>query len=140
MAVPDGWSYERIGTTICFRDPSNVRFLSIDPDRNPAGDPVQACQKEAARLVQAGELPKYTQIDLQRAPLQIKAADWEYTYDGPQGGGRHALTRWYAAGGKAYAVGWITREFDWNQNWIFYQLMRSTLKTVKPAKAAIVNR
>jgi serine/threonine protein kinase len=129
MAVPDGWSYERIGTTICFRDPSNVRFLSIDPDRNPAGDPVQACQKEAARLVQAGELPKYTQIDLQRAPLQIKAADWEYTYDGPRGVRMHATTRWFASGGKAFALGWATRDFDWQINFTFHSMVVSSFST-----------
>ena len=65
--------------------PRPRRFLSVDPERNPAGDPVQACKSEADRLVKAGDLPKYRQVQIERAPLQIKAADWEFTYDGARG-------------------------------------------------------
>jgi eukaryotic-like serine/threonine-protein kinase len=130
VAVPDGWSYERVGTTVCFRDPSNVRYLSVDPDRNPAGDPVQACQKEAARLVDAGALPKYTQIGITPAPMQTKAADWEYTYDGPRNVRMHATTRWFATGGKAFALGWATRDFDWQINLTFHSMVVSSFHTV----------
>ena len=42
IGVPDGWTYEKVGTTVCFRDPNNVRYLSVDPARNPKGDPVKA--------------------------------------------------------------------------------------------------
>jgi eukaryotic-like serine/threonine-protein kinase len=116
VAVPDGWTYERVGTTVCFRDPSNVRFLSVDPDRNPAGDPVQACRKEAKRLVRAGDLPQYRQVGITRLTMQTKAADWEYTYQGPRSVRMHALTRWFTSGGKAFALGWATRDFDWPIN------------------------
>ena len=129
VAVPDGWSYERIGTTVCFRDPSNIRFLSVDPSRNPAGDPVQACEKEAARLVRTGELPKYVQIGITRAPMQIKAADWEYTYDGPRNVRMHATTRWFVSGGKAFALGWATRDFDWQINLTFHSMVISSFST-----------
>jgi tRNA A-37 threonylcarbamoyl transferase component Bud32 len=140
IAVPDDWTYEQVGTTVCFRDPNNFRILSVDPQRKPSGDPVQACRKEADRLVAAGALPNYSQIAIRKVTLMSKAADWEYRYVG-QGGQRHALTRWYAAGGKAYAVGWITREFDWSQNWINFEMMRSTLQPVKPpSKRAIAAR
>ena len=57
VGVPDGWKYERVGTTVCFWDPGNIRILSIDSGRNPKGDPVKACQAEAKRLVEAGALP-----------------------------------------------------------------------------------
>jgi hypothetical protein len=134
LAVPDGWTYERVGTTICFRDPSNVRFLSIDPARNPAGDPVQACQKEATRLVQAGELPKYAQVGITRAPLQIKAADWEYTYQGPRDVRMHAITRWFASGGRAFALGWVTRDFDWQINLTFHSMVISSFSAMGTAR------
>jgi eukaryotic-like serine/threonine-protein kinase len=123
VAVPDGWTYERVGTTVCFRDPSNVRFLSVDPDRNPAGDPVQACRKEAARLIQAGELPQYAQVGIVPLTMQVKAADWEYTYDGPRDVRMHAITRWFASGGKAFALGWATRDFDWQINLSFRSMV-----------------
>ena len=81
LAVPDGWTYERIDTTVCFRDPSNIRMMSLDYGRNPDGDPEKACRKEADRLVAAGALPGYEEIGIVPLPLSIKAADWEYTYD-----------------------------------------------------------
>src|SRR5689334_19814193 len=74
IAVPDGWTYQTIGTTICFRDPSNLRILSIDPDRSPQGDPVQACRKEVTRLRAAGDLRNYTQLRIDRVPGLARAA------------------------------------------------------------------
>jgi hypothetical protein len=129
VAVPDGWTYERVGTVICFRDPGSVRFLSVDPNRNPGGDPVQACKTEAARLVKAGELPNYTQLGIVRTPLQIKAADWEYTYNSPRNVRMHAKTRWFASGGKAYALGWATREFDWQINLTYHSVIVSSFSS-----------
>jgi hypothetical protein len=49
-------------------------------------------------------------------PYLTKAADWEYRYDDPQGDRMRAATRWFTAGGKAFALGWVTAEFDWQVN------------------------
>jgi hypothetical protein len=116
VAVPDGWSYERIGTTVCFRDPGNVRFLAVDPARKPSADPVRACDTEATRLIRAGDLPQYQRISLDRAPLQITAADWEYAWTAPGGMRMHAKTRWFKSGDHAYALSWATRDLDWQIN------------------------
>jgi hypothetical protein len=113
MPVPDGWSYQKIGTMYCFRDPLGERVLSLDVGRNPAGDPVKACRTEAARLVDAGALPHYQLITLELRPLLHKAADWEYRYAGTDGVMLHTQTRWFATNGKAYAISWATREIDW---------------------------
>nr|BFE68617.1 hypothetical protein GCM10020092_019180 [Actinoplanes digitatis] len=130
IAVPDGWTYETIGTTICFRDPGSVRILSVDPARSPQGDPVQACRKEAARLRAAGDLPGYRQLRIDRVPGLARAADWEYTYDGSTGGRMHAMTRWRAANdGKAYAIGLMTRELDWPGNFEKWGMIQSTFYT-----------
>jgi eukaryotic-like serine/threonine-protein kinase len=120
VGVPDGWTYEKVGTTVCFRDPNNIRFLSVDPNRNPAGDPIKACTVEAARLVRTGAMPNYQLISLNRSPLQIKAADWEYTWDGPGNIRMHATTRWFKSGDKAFALSWATRDFDWQINTAYY--------------------
>jgi len=118
VAVPDGWTYEHVGSTVCFRDPGNLRYLSIDPNRNPAGDPVQACKTEAARVVRNGGLPHYKLLSLASLPMQIKAADWEYTYQ--QANNRmHASTRWFASSGKGFALTWVARDFDWQINMPF---------------------
>ena len=132
MAVPDGWTYQRIGSIICFRDPVNVRFLSVDTARNPGGDPVKACRSEAGKLVAAGELPAYRQVGIDKAPLQTKAADWEFTYEGPQALPMHGMVRWLAVDGKAFAIGWATREYDWQINFSTYAMLKSTFYVNRP--------
>jgi serine/threonine protein kinase len=132
IAVPDGWTIERIGTTVCFRDPDNVRILSIDDSRNPKGDPIQACQAEAGQLVKAGALPQYQLLGIDRVPLLNKAADWEYRYTNASEVRMHATTRWFASGSGAYALGWITRDFDWDQNRATYGLIQSSFYREQP--------
>ena len=114
LPVPDGWRYQKIGTTYCFRDPDDGdRVLSLDFGRNPTGDPVKACRTESARLQRAGALPDYQLIAIEARPLLNRAADWEYTYKDANGARLHAQTRWFATAGKAYAISWVTRQFDW---------------------------
>jgi tRNA A-37 threonylcarbamoyl transferase component Bud32 len=116
VAVPDGWTYRRVGTTVCFGEPAGTRVLSIDTARKPSADPVLACRREAQRLREAGALPGYAEVGIARVPYQAKAADWEYRYRDAGGDEMHAATRWFTSGGKAYALGWATREFDWQVN------------------------
>ena len=120
IGVPDGWTYQRIGTTVCFRDPDNLRFLSVDPDRNPAGNPIKACTTEAQRLVGSGKMPKYELVSLVPAALQPTAADWEYSWLGPTGVRMHAKTRWSKSGTHAYAISWATRDFEWQTNTAYF--------------------
>lgn len=126
LAVPNGWTYQTIGTTICFRDQTGGRYLSIDPARNPAGDPVQACRAEAKTLVASGALPAYKLVGISKVPLQARAADWEYKYQGPGKVSMHAMTRWFSQDGEAFALGWATREFDWQINLSVFAMMKST--------------
>jgi tRNA A-37 threonylcarbamoyl transferase component Bud32 len=116
VAVPDGWTYERVGTTVCFADPRGVRVLSIDTARRPTADPVVACRREAQRLARIGALPRYAELGITRVPYLRKAADWEYRYNDARGDRMHAVTRWFTSGGKAFALGWVTAEFDWQVN------------------------
>ncbi len=130
IAVPDGWTYQTIGTTICFRDPSNLRILSLDPDRSPQGDPVRACRKEVSRLLAAGDLKNYAELRIDPVPGLDRAADWEYTYDGRDGERMHAMTRWLAADdGKAYAIGLMTLDLDWPGNFEKWGMIQSTFFT-----------
>jgi serine/threonine protein kinase len=114
MPVPDHWTYQKVGTTYCFRDPEGDRLMTLDVGRKPTADPLQACRTEAARLVSAGVLPGYKLIQLEPRPLLNKAADWEYQYSAPDKTLMHVQTRWFATNGKAFAIGWQTREIDWS--------------------------
>ncbi|WP_306209519.1 serine/threonine-protein kinase [Actinoplanes sp. RD1] len=130
IAVPDGWTYQMVGTTICFRDPASPRVLSIDASRNPRGDPVKACREEAARLRGAGALPGYRQYRLDRVASLTRAADWEYAYDDPRTGTRmHAMTRWVASGGEGYAYGLLARDLDWPATFATWGMIVSTFAT-----------
>ncbi|GAB1693846.1 protein kinase domain-containing protein [Krasilnikovia sp. M28-CT-15] len=126
LAVPDGWTYERVGTTVCFRDPGGDRYLSIDPDRDPAADPVQACRAEAQRLADTGVVPGYQQLGIEPVPLSARAADWEFRYEGAADQPVHVMTRWLAVAGRAYALGWATPEPDWTDSWDTYATIRGT--------------
>jgi hypothetical protein len=55
-------------------------------------------------------------VGIKRVPYLAKAADWEYRYSDGQGDRMHAATRWFTSGGRAYALGWVTAEFDWQVN------------------------
>ncbi|GAB1642426.1 protein kinase domain-containing protein [Krasilnikovia sp. MM14-A1259] len=127
LAVPDGWTYERVGTTTCFRDPASARYLSVDPNRDAATDPMQACLDEADQLTGAGQLPGYQQLELATVPMLSRAADWEFRYDGTPDVTMHAMIRWLTVGGRAYALGWATPDPDWTGDFDTYAAIRSTL-------------
>jgi len=126
MPVPDHWTYQKVGTTYCFRDPDGGRLMTLDVGRKPSADPMQACRKEAARLVAAGAVPGYRLIELEPRPLLNKAADWEYQYLAPDRTLEHVQTRWFATNGKAYAISWQARDVDWSGDFAKISMVLST--------------
>ena len=67
------------------------------------------------------DFPLYFYGRFPTAPdLQIRAADWEYTWTGPRDVRMHATTRWFKSGAKAYALSWATRDFEWQINRAYY--------------------
>jgi hypothetical protein len=126
MPVPDHWTYQKVGTTYCFRDPDGGRLMTLDVGRKPSADPLLACRKEAARLVSAGALPAYHLVLLEPRPLLNKAADWEYQYTAPDKTLLHVQTRWFATNGKAYAISWQTRDVDWSGDFAKISMVLST--------------
>lgn len=126
VAVPDDWTYQRIGTTYCFRNSRNSRVLSLDTGRDPAADPVQALQAEEARLAGPGGLPGYTRVRIEAVALLHRAADWEYRYRTRDGAARHAIVRWFVVDGRAFALGWTTAEKTWTADLGKLQMVRGT--------------
>jgi tRNA A-37 threonylcarbamoyl transferase component Bud32 len=135
MPVPDGWTWQKINTIYCFRDPAGGRVLSLDTGRDPDGNPVKACEREEKRLVDAGALPHYQRIGIEEKPLLEKAADWDYTYADASGLGLRARTRWFAMNGKAFALSWATRDIDWPSDLAKISMVLSSFYTdrVRPA-------
>ncbi|HET6533182.1 MAG TPA: protein kinase [Actinoplanes sp.] len=130
LAVPDGWTYETIGTTVCFRDPDGPRTMSIEFNRNPKGDPETACRTERDRLLAAGALPGYREFHIRAEPLSIKAAEWEYSYRDAGNTRIHAATRWFVHAGRGFAMGWSTRDPDWSPAWSTYRMIQGTFQAV----------
>ncbi|WP_239143831.1 hypothetical protein [Actinoplanes philippinensis] len=126
IALPDGWSHQRIGTTHCFRATRSTRTITLDTAGDPAADQVAVARAEESRLATSGGLPGYELIGVTPVPLLHKAADWEYRYQSTSGAARHAVFRWFVMGGRAYVLGWTTTEKAWNTDLIKIQLIRST--------------
>ncbi|WP_433797900.1 hypothetical protein [Actinoplanes sp. CA-252034] len=126
IAVPDGWTHQRIGTTHCFRAPRNARMITLDVARDPAVDQVTAARAEENRLAASGALPGYELVGVTSVPLLHKAADWEYRYRSASGAARHAVFRWFVMGGRAYALGWSTTEKTWSTDLVKIQMIRGT--------------
>jgi eukaryotic-like serine/threonine-protein kinase len=47
----------------------------------------------------------------------------------------HGLTHWFASGDKAYALGWVTRDFEWGTVKGVYNLVMSSFYGDKPTGA-----
>ncbi|GIF36123.1 hypothetical protein Axi01nite_04340 [Actinoplanes xinjiangensis] len=131
IAVPNGWTHQRIGTTHCFRGPRNGRTITLDAARDPAADPLAEARAEESRLATSGALPGYTLVGVGQVPLLLKAADWEYRYRSASGSARHAVFRWFVMGGRAYALGWATAEKSWSADLAEVQMIRSTFYTIR---------
>jgi hypothetical protein len=132
IAVPNGWTHQRIGTTHCFRGPRNSRTITLDAARDPAADPLAVARAEETRLASSGALPGYALVDVEQVPLLNKAADWEYRHDSPSGTSRHSVFRWFVMGSRAYVLGWTTTEKAWNNDLTKIRMIRSTFYSSRP--------
>ncbi|SDT77914.1 serine/threonine-protein kinase [Actinoplanes derwentensis] len=126
IAVPDGWTYQRVGSTYCFRSPRSARVMSFDTGRDPAADPLTAFQDDERRIARSGNPPGYALIGIASVPLLNKAADWEFRYRSPAGGSRHASVRWFVSNGRAYTLGWSTPSKTWKSDLLKIQMIRGT--------------
>ncbi|WP_231956783.1 MULTISPECIES: serine/threonine-protein kinase [unclassified Actinoplanes] len=113
LPVPDGWTYQRIGSTYCFREPRGGRVLSLDVGRPAATAPLQGCRAEDRRLRASRQVRDYRAMSLAPVVLLHAAVDWEFRYRTSGGVLRRARTRWLSMGGRAYALGWATPEAAW---------------------------
>ncbi|WP_430783838.1 protein kinase domain-containing protein [Actinoplanes sp. G11-F43] len=126
LAVPDGWTYQRIGGTYCFRSPANARVLSLDPSRDPASDPLTASRAEERRVSRSGNPEGYDLVRIAAVPLLNKAADWEFRYRSRTGALRHSGIRWFVIDGRAYTLGWSTPAENWKADLVKIQMIRGT--------------
>ena len=116
VAVPDGWTRSQRDGIVYFRDPAGGRLLGVDQSSQPKADPVADWQDQAAHRVPAGDFPGYQQIGIRPVAYHVKAADWEFTYNG--GNTRlHVINRGAVFNDhQAYGFYWETPDSQWAAN------------------------
>jgi hypothetical protein len=128
LAVPTGWTVQREGEQVYYREPGGSRFLIIDQTDQPKSDPVADWrEQEAARK---GSYQDYRRIRIEAVDYFEKAADWEFTYT-TSSGRRHVQIRGVVTSDKqAYGIYWSTPETQWNES---RSLLRTITDTFQPA-------
>jgi hypothetical protein len=110
--VPAGWRQSKEGTIVYFR--GNGRTLGIDQSDQPRPDPVADWTQQEQQRVGAGDFRNYTKVRLGPVDYFIKAADWEFTFDGSSTR-QHVNNRGVVATPvKAYGFWWQTPDSDWD--------------------------
>jgi hypothetical protein len=128
LAVPSGWTIERRGTIVYFREPNGERYLGIDQTDQPQPDPVADWAGKEAYRVARGDFPGYQRIRLEPVDYFQKAADWEFTYL-VSGGRAHVLNRGFITSPtQAYGMWWSTPDGDWNASLDALHLIQRTFK------------
>jgi eukaryotic-like serine/threonine-protein kinase len=127
VAVPEGWSYAQGGSTVCFREAGAEgaagRLLAVGELPQGRADLVEYWTNTERALNTAGRLPGYEQIAITERNYHVAAADWEFTYDAGETR-QHAIARGFrVADGQAFAIYWITPEFDWQVNRNYFDLV-----------------
>ncbi|ASW57833.1 hypothetical protein CIK06_19155 [Plantactinospora sp. KBS50] len=115
IAVPVGWLGYPDGTASCFREPEGSRTLSVDSGAPPTESPDRYLAAQERRITDAGALPGYQRLVIQRID-SYDGAEWECRWTSAKGVALHSYRMLANAGGRAYTIGWVTREFDWSVN------------------------
>jgi serine/threonine protein kinase len=128
VAVPDGWSVSVRDGIVYFRDPQGGRLLGIDQTNRPQPDPVADWRSQESRRVAAGDFPGYQLIGIRSVDYHVRAADWEFTYNG-RGGRKHVINRGAIFNDhQAYGFYWETPADQWDANLPAFQLITGTFQ------------
>ncbi|AVT40483.1 hypothetical protein C6W10_33045 [Plantactinospora sp. BB1] len=133
IAVPVGWRRYTDGRVVCFREPvvGTGRMITIDPSTPATPDGERYWLAEERRLIGAGLLAGYEQVDI--APLDIRGggAIWECRWTNAHGVRVQAARMLInTSAGRAYTVSWLTREFDWGVNQSYLRMVQTSFRPV----------
>ncbi|MEH0822593.1 hypothetical protein [Micromonospora sp. CPCC 205714] len=110
VAVPVGWLRFTENEVACFRDPSSLRTLSVEPVADHL-DPVAWLRAEEHRLRDAGALPGYAKVRL--GATGDRGAQWECRWTAPFGQRQQALRLLPGDEAGAWMLGWSAADDDW---------------------------
>ncbi|SCF03141.1 serine/threonine-protein kinase [Micromonospora mirobrigensis] len=127
VAAPTNWLRWTESGATCFREPDGSRLLSVAPVR-PTADPVAYWRAEERRLRGTGALRDYRLVEISALEIYGRdAAIWECAWRNAADLRVHSarlLAR--PAPGRAYAVAWLTTEFDWLVNGQYFLMIRQS--------------
>jgi hypothetical protein len=106
---------------VYFRD-GKGRVLGIDQTRKPHPNPVADWTAKEGYRRSIGDFPDYDRIKIEPVKYFVKAADWEYTFDGSNR--RHVNNRGVITSKKqAYGIYWETSDATWKADRAKLQLV-----------------
>ncbi|PRX92427.1 serine/threonine-protein kinase [Allonocardiopsis opalescens] len=105
LDVPEGWSVDRSGSSVFFRDPEGG-YLQVDQTTTPADNAREDWEAQEPAI--SGNFGGYERVsieEVERPSLEryISAADWEFTFDG-SGGRYRAVNRAFHTEERGYAL------------------------------------
>jgi tRNA A-37 threonylcarbamoyl transferase component Bud32 len=128
--VPKGWTRSKKGSMVYFRD-GRGHVLGIDQTKKPEPDPVADWRGKAEYRVGAGDFPGYHEIKIVPVKYWLKAADWEFTFNGSSR--QHVNNRGFITSKKqAYGIYWQTTDARWKADRDDLQLVFDSFRP-KPA-------
>lgn len=117
VAIPAGWTRRAVHNSVFWDSPDTKMFLQID--RTPwAGTPAQKAYASDGNAPSAPDFPGYALTGISSLRYQgADAADWEFTFDDPNGRGPvRARDRFLRVGGRSYALYFRAPESTWSSS------------------------
>ncbi|MFB9694502.1 protein kinase [Amorphoplanes digitatis] len=108
LELPGGWRRSAAGSAVEFRDPAGGRAFTVDTGAPATSDPLGYWRAAERTALAAGSLPGYARISMGNLTFGDGGADWEYTWQPPDGPRLH--TRRVLL---SYLADWTTPERDW---------------------------
>ncbi|WP_308042523.1 protein kinase [Micromonospora sp. PLK6-60] len=126
IAAPTNWLRWTDDGVACFREPDGFRVLSV-ATLDPPADPVAHWRAEERRLTGAGKLRGYRLDEIAPVDMFRGGALWECGWVTDAGVPVHTARLLLRTGPqRAYAVAWLTKEFDWQVNREYFLMIRQS--------------
>ncbi|MET8150591.1 serine/threonine-protein kinase [Actinoplanes sp. NPDC049668] len=108
LELPAGWRRSASGSAVEFRDAGGGRVFTVDTGAPATSDPLGYWRAAERTALDTGSLPGYARISMGNLTFRGGGADWEYTWQPPEGPRLH--TRRVLL---SYLADWTTPERDW---------------------------
>lgn len=128
VGVPEGWRRFTDGDVVCLGDPRGAGVLAVDVGVTAVEDPSGYWTGEVRRLTMAGGLPDYVKVSIGPVIQPGGAAEWEYTWTGPDGQRRHARRVIANGKGRPYELSWVTADRNWAAAESYNRLLSSSFR------------